>query len=397
MNMNKEKILEELGNIIEINKEQLLKTSVDTKLTDLGLTSIQFIQFIVAIEEEFEIEILDSDLIMTNFETIEMLFSTLEKYFTSKSALKKVLICDCDNVLWHGISGEEEIYLDAAVLKFQETLIELYNRGILICLCSKNEPENVESVFNSLEMPLKKNHILISKINLTDKATNIKEIALELNLSADSFVFVDDSKYELDLVSSIIPDITTVLADYSNCDFIEKIKGFFDGSSTDINRTQQYRDQKEREKEKQRYASAEEFNASLKTEIKCETASPAQAARISELSQRTNQFNLSDVRYTEEEINYFIRDEGYCVYVLSASDKYGDMGLVGATVVRKTENPVIIGFFLSCRVFGRGFEEHFLNQIKSNFAVPMYGIYNRTDKNKRFEDFYSKNGVEIYE
>lgn len=296
--MNKEKILEVLENIIEINKEQLLKTSVDTKLTDLGLTSIQFIQFIVAIEEEFEIEILDSDLIMTNFETIEMLFSTLEKYFTSKSALKKVLICDCDNVLWHGISGEEEIYLDAAVLKFQETLIELYNRGILICLCSKNEPENVESVFNSLEMPLKKNHILISKINLTDKATNIKEIALELNLSADSFVFVDDSKYELDLVSSIIPDITTVLADYSNCDFIEKIKGFFDGSSTDINRTQQYRDQKEREKEKQRYASAEEFNASLKTEIKCETASPAQAARISELSQRTNQFNLSDVRYT---------------------------------------------------------------------------------------------------
>ena len=246
-------------------------------------------------------------------------------------------------------------------------------------------------------MPLKKNHILISKINLTDKATNIKEIALELNLSADSFVFVDDSKYELDLVSSIIPDITTVLADYSNCDFIEKIKGFFDGSSTDINRTQQYRDQKEREKEKQRYASAEEFNASLKTEIKCETASPAQAARISELSQRTNQFNLSDVRYTEEEINYFIRDEGYCVYVLSASDKYGDMGLVGSAVVRKTENPVIIGFFLYCRVFGRCFEEHFLNKIKSNYAVSMYGIYKRTDKNKRFEDFYPKNGVEVYE
>ena len=181
--MDKEKILEVLGNIIDINKEQLLKTSVDTKLTDLGLTSIQFIQFIVAIEEEFEIEILDSDLIMTNFETVEMLFSTLEKYFTPKSTLKKVLICDCDNVLWHGI--EEEIYIDATILKFQETLIELYNRGILICLCSKNEPENIETVFNSLEMPLKKNHILISKINLTDKATNIKEIALELNLSAD--------------------------------------------------------------------------------------------------------------------------------------------------------------------------------------------------------------------
>lgn len=395
--MNKAKILELLGDILDIEKQNLLKMPIDTKLSDLGLSSIQFIQFIVALEEEFEIEILDSDLMLSNFETIEILYQTLEKYFLSKNVFKKVLICDCDNVLWHGISGEEQIYTDDLIEKFQETVIDLYNHGVLICLCSKNESENIETAFDSLEMPLKKNHILISKINLTDKATNIKEIALELNLSADSFVFVDDSKYELDLVSSIIPDITTVLADYSNCNFIEKIKGFFDGSSTDINRTQQYRDQKEREKEKQRYASAEEFNASLKTEVKCETASSDQAARISELSQRTNQFNLSDVRYTEEKINYFIRDEGYCVYVLSASDKYGDMGLVGAAVVRKTENPVIIGFFLSCRVFGRGFEEHFLNQIKSNFAVPMYGIYNRTDKNKRFEDFYSKNGVEIYE
>lgn len=97
--MDKEKILEILGNIIDINKEQLLKTSVDTKLTDLGLTSIQFIQFIVALEEEFEIEILDSDLIMTNFETVEMLFSTLEKYFTPKSTLKKVLIY-FNNIYW---------------------------------------------------------------------------------------------------------------------------------------------------------------------------------------------------------------------------------------------------------------------------------------------------------
>lgn len=395
--MDKEKILEVLGNIIDINKEQLLKTSVDTKLTDLGLTSIQFIQFIVAIEEEFEIEILDSDLIMTNFETVEMLFSTLEKYFTPKSTLKKVLICDCDNVLWHGISGEEEIYIDATILKFQETLIELYNRGILICLCSKNEPENIETVFNSLEMPLKKNHILISKINLTDKATNIKEIALELNLSADSFVFVDDSKYELDLVSSIIPDITTVLADYSNCDFIEKIKGFFDGSSTDISRTQQYRDQKEREKDKQRYSSAEEFNNSLKTIVKCEIASPVQAARISELSLRTNQFNLSGARYTENEVKHFMEDKRYCVYVLSASDKYGDMGLIGAAIVQKQKSPIIISFFISCRVFGRNFKNIILDKIKKDFDVMLHGIYKRTEKNKRFEDFYSENGVEVYE
>ena len=395
--MNKAKILELLGDILDIEKQNLLEMPIDTKLSDLGLSSIQFIQFIVALEEEFEIEILDSDLILSNFETIEILYQTLEKYFLSENVFKKVLICDCDNVLWHGISGEEEIYTDDLIDKFQETVIDLYNHGVLICLCSKNEPENIETAFDSLEMPLKKNHILVSKINLTDKATNIKEIALELNLSTDSFVFVDDSMYELNLVSSIIPNIQTVLANYPNYNFIENIKKCFNLSSTDINRTQQYREQKEREKDKQRYSSAEEFNNSLKTIVKCEIASPVQAARISELSLRTNQFNLSGARYTENEVKHFMEDKRYCVYVLSASDKYGDMGLIGAAIVQKQKSPIIISFFISCRVFGRNFENIILDKIKKDFDVMLHGIYKRTEKNKRFEDFYSENGVEIYE
>lgn len=395
--MNKAKILELLGELLDTTKENLSKMPLDTKLSDLGLSSIQFIQFIVALEEEFKIEILDSDLMISNFETIEILFKTLEKYFLPKNAPKKVLICDCDNVLWHGISGEEEIYIDCLTDKFQRMVLDLYNHGVIICLCSKNEPENIEAAFDSLEMPLKKNYILFSKINFTDKATNIKEIALELNLSTDSFVFVDDSMYELDLVSSIIPNIQTVLANYPNYNFIENIKKCFNLSSTDINRTQQYREQKEREKDKQRYSSAEEFNNSLKTIVKCEIASPVQAARISELSLRTNQFNLSGARYTENEVKHFMEDKRYCVYVLSASDKYGDMGLIGAAIVQKQKSPIIISFFISCRVFGRNFENIILDKIKKDFDVMLHGIYKRTEKNKRFEDFYSENGVEIYE
>ena len=395
--MNKAKILELLGDVLNIEKQTLLEMPIDTKLSDLGLSSIQFIQFIVALEEEFEIEILDSDLILSNFETIEILFQTLEKYFLSENVFKKVLICDCDNVLWHGISGEEDIYTDNLTVKFQETVIDLYNHGVLICLCSKNEPENIESAFDSLEMPLKKNHILVSKINLTDKATNIKEIARELNLSADSFVFVDDSKYELDLVSSIIPEITTIHADYSDGDFTEVTESYFESNTIDMNRTQQYREQKEREKEKQRYSTAEEFNASLKTEVICKLALPSQALRISELSQRTNQFNLSSARHSENEIAQFITDETYSVYALSACDKYGDMGIVGAAIIQKLNKPVIISFFLSCRVFGRGFEDLLLHKIKSDFPNSLNGIYKKTAKNERFETFYSENGVKVYE
>ena len=261
--MNKNKILEILSETLEIGQQELAKMPTDTKLADLGLSSIQFIQFVVALEEEFEIEILDSDLILSNFETLEILYQTLEKYFSSKNVLKKVLICDCDNVLWHGISGEEEIYTDALTDNFQQAVLDLYNRGVLICLCSKNEPENIKAAFSSLKMPLNEERVLISKINLTDKATNIKEIALELNLSTDSFIFVDDSEYELDLVSAIIPNITTVLADYSSVTFIETVKAYFEDTSTDINRTKQYKEQKEREKAKKQFSTAEEFNASL--------------------------------------------------------------------------------------------------------------------------------------
>ena len=328
--MDKKRILELLATIIEVEPNELLQKPKNTKLTDLGLESIQFIQFIVAIEDEFNIEILDSDLLLSKFETIELLYNTLEKYFLTKFPLKKVLICDCDNVLWHGVSGEEDIYINGLNIELQKTIIDLYSRGILICLCSKNQQENIDLAFETLDMPLKKDHILISKINMTDKATNIKEISSELNLSPESFVFIDDTPYEIDLVSSIIPEITTVYIDDSNKDHIEQIKLYFDSNSTVDNRTQQYREQKEREKQKQLFATVEEFNSSLETVIKCGSAVPSQAERIAELSQRTNQFNLANSRLKKEDIDNYISTNNFNVYFLSAQDKYGNMGIVAS-------------------------------------------------------------------
>lgn len=395
--MDKKKIIKLLATIIKIDEDQLIKTPVDTKLSELGLDSIQFIQFIVALEEKFNIEVLDSDLMVSNFQTIDTLYQTLEKYFVKEVLVKKVLVCDCDNVLWHGVAGEEQVYTDALTDAFQERVVELYDRGVLICLCSKNQPENIEVAFSTLNMPLKKEHILLSKVNITNKATNIKEIASELDLSIDSLVFVDDSRYEIDLVSSIIPEITAIHADYSDCAFINSIGLLFDSNSTDIDRTQQYREQKEREKERQQYATAEEFNASLKTEVTCGLAVSAQAPRIAELSQRTNQFNLSDSRYSESQINSFINDKNYSVYTLSISDTYGDMGLIGTAIVCNLSEPMILDFYLSCRAFGRNFEKILINKIIHDHPSSLTGVYNRTEKNCRFENFYPENGVEIHE
>lgn len=392
---NKEKIFALLGEVTEHSADLLAALHGDTPLKDFGLTSIAFIQFVVALENEFGIEVLDSDLDFGKFSTVNALIGTLEKYF-SKNTLKKVLVCDCDNVLWRGISGEEPTFIDAAADAVQNELLRLYNAGVLLCICSRNQPQNISAAFRQPGMTLKREHILISKVSGGDKPTAVREIAAELDLSTDSFVFVDDSDYEIGLVSALIPGITVIRADADDPELCSKIGACFEGADSDFDRTKQYRDQKEREKEKLHCRSVEEYNSSLESRVEISLCAEDNAPRIAQLSQRTNQFNLSGARYTESDIRRFIASDAFRVLSLGASDKYGDMGIVGAAVVRLGSSPVIEGFFISCRVFGRGFEKLLLDEVK-RIAPDASGIYRRTDRNARFENFYAENGVTLHD
>ena len=394
--MSTEKVLSLLGKTLEKDKEEIRCFPGDASLNDLGLNSIRFIQFIVAFEEAFTVEVLDSDLLLSKFDTLDHLFETLKKYIEEPTPLKKVLVCDCDNVLWHGIAGEEKLGIDKAVLDFQQELIRLYDSGVLLCLCSRNEPEYIDEAFASLDMPLRKEHFICTRINRRDKASNLKEIAAELNLCLDSFVFVDDSNYEIGLIQALLPEVETVKADYPDLSFMEELKRLFQSQpSQDINRTQLYRAQKEREKAKRQFSTVEDYNQSLDTHYACAIAATDQATRIAELSQRTNQCNLSSVRYTKEQIESFLSCSEYGVLSLSVTDTYGDMGLVGAAVVRLAEKQAVIeGFFLSCRVFDRGFEVVLLDRIKEMVAgKALSGIYLPNEKNRRYCHFYEDNGV----
>ena len=394
--MDRYKILSILASVTGADTEELNRLSGSAALSGIGLTSIEFIQFIVSIEEQFGIEVLDSDLVFSNFETLDHLFATLDKYFEQSAALKKVLITDCDNVLWHGIAGEEEIHIGTDEKSLQAELIKLYNAGVLLCLCSKNQPEIITEFFKNPDMLLNTEHFVISKIGYGDKPNSIREIAGELNLSTDSIVFIDDSDYEIGLVNAMLPEVTAVKVSYDDREFPEKIASFFAGTSSEINRTKQYRDQKEREKEKLRCASVAEYNASLGSCVKCDTAALGQADRLSELSMRTNQFNLSGKRYTADKISGLMRDSSYSIISLSASDKYGDMGIVALAVVCLGDPAVIESFFVSCRVFGRDFENILIDEVKKRYGN-IAGVYRRTEKNARFENFYSANGVKISE
>lgn len=388
-------ILNMLYKYTEINSPDSLEKSM--KIADIGLKSLQFVQFIVEIEEELAIEIQDDDLLVSNFQTVGDICETIEKYLRNKQSYKKVLVCDCDNCLWNGIAGEEEIWLNDSCINFQKKVVELYNKGVLICLCSKNMPENIEAAFSKLSMSLKKEHIVIEKINYYEKYDNLLDISRELNVGLDSLVFVDDSVYEIGLVKEIIPEVMTIQINHldQNGFTVSQLDNCFNMLSFTNNRTQLYREQKEREKKKSIFSTINEYNEFLETEVVCKIAVDDEIPRISELSLRTNQFNMSAKRYSVEELAKMAESDLYDIYSLSAKDRYGDMGIVAAAVVNK-KLLVIEAFFISCRVFGRGFEMELLQYIKLNNGSNMSGIYIQTEKNKRFSSFYKENGISDY-
>lgn len=391
--MNKQKIIALLAEALEVLPEELEKYQSETPLTEIGLTSLKFISFIVKLEEAFDIEILDSDLMFEKFLTTKNMFETLQKYFIDEHPMKKCLILDADGVLWKGISGEEDLLIDKQVLDFQTVLLDLYNRGVLLCVCSKNEDFLIDHSFENPNMLLKKENFVIILSNRTDKVTNICAIADRLNLSLDSMVFVDDSDYEIGFVSVNLPEIQCIKFDYDPC-VIKQITELFSNihATSDINRTQSYLEQKSREKDKLKFTSIEEYNASLMTNAVVERAKSEDCARLSELSSRTHQFNLSARSYTEDQLNEMLSNPEYNIFSLSVDDKYGKIGIVGMAVLKKS---VIESFMISCRAFDRNFELLLLNTLKKFSSVPLRGIYVETDKNKRYASFYADNGIGV--
>lgn len=392
--MDKKIIYKCLANNLKIDISEVEAFDPERPLSDINMSSLTLISFIVDIEREFNIEILDSDLMFDNFSTLNRLFVMLSKYINASSTLKKCLVLDADNVLWHGISGEEEIGFDDHILAFQELLIDLYQKGVILCLCSKNTPECIDLSFEHPRMLLKKEYFAVFLANHTDKVTNICAIADYLNLSADSFVFADDSDYEIGFVELNLPQVTTVKIDHINPDFKDCLLHLFENiePTSELNRTILYREQKEREKERRLFTSVKEYNASLQTQIVCDYATEKDCLRLAELSARTNQFNLSGVRYSANELKALIRYPQYTVLSLAVRDKYGDMGIVGMAVVAGT---TIEAFMISCRVFDRDLEVFLINKVKSLVKQPLCGIYRPNGKNERFSSFYSDNEVSV--
>ena len=295
-----------------------------------------------------------------------------------KGQNKKCLVLDCDNTLWGGVIGEDGLagiklsansYPGSSFYEFQQEILTLYHRGILIALCSKNNEAEVWDVFNNHpDMVLQASHIACAQINWDDKAQNLRQIAAELNIGLDSLVFVDDSEFEVNLVRQLLPEVETIhLPSKRSTDYRLMLAscGWFDTlalTQEDLGRGAMYSAARQRTQAQQQFTSIIQYHESLEMVAEISFADEFSVPRIAQLTQKTNQFNLTTQRYSEADIVDFMHRSTSDVLYLHLEDKFGFYGIVGVCIViYQDAHAVIDSLLLSCRVLGRHVEDAFLH------------------------------------
>ena len=323
---------------------------------------------------------------------------------------KKCIVLDLDNTLWGGVIGEDGIsniklgndYPGNSFKDCQKELLKYKKRGILLAINSKNNYEDaMEVISKHTDMILGINDFASVKINWNDKVDNMKEISSELNISLDSMVFVDDSDVECQNMRLRLPEVHTVnlekditkrLGQLRNLDLFETLKL----TDEDIIKTDMYRNEKRRNEVKSNM-NLEDYLNTLDTVVKVKIADELLISRLSQLTQKTNQFNMTTKRYTEADIRGFVSSDKYQVYAADVNDRFGDYGITGLCIIdTKDYDWVIDTFLLSCRVLGRGIEDAFIayivNRALINGAKRIKGYYIKTGKNKPAETLYENSG-----
>lgn len=324
---------------------------------------------------------------------------------------KKCLILDLDNTLWGGVLGEEGVegiqlgadYPGNAYKDFQLLIKQALKAGVILAACSKNNLHDVMNAWETHpEMILKENDFSSLRINWNDKAVNIVEIANELNIGLDSLVFIDDNPRERERIKTELSEVETPDFPENPYDlvkfFYELYQNYFQVyklSDEDLKKTEQYKDNAKRNRLLKSFDSMDEYIKNLEIELKFMINK--NLTRVAQMTQKTNQFNLTTHRYSESDINSFINNN-QLIFSLGVSDKFGDNGITGASIVfldKKNGIAEIDSFLLSCRILGKGIEHIFLKLILNHlFKMGFTKVntsYIHSSKNSQTKDFYEKN------
>lgn len=347
----------------------------------------------------------------------ELIATSLKKILTKfVTTPKKVLVLDCDNTLWGGIVGEDGIDnillgqdgIGKAYVDFQRKIKKLSQQGVLLCISSKNNTKDVMEVFNNhKQMQISKNDLVSIKVNWKEKYLNIKEIAKDLNLSLDSIVFWDDNPLERNKVKKFLPEVYVVEPDQNIINWPTQIENFelfskIKITKEDKNKIKQYKIRSKFIDEKKIATDEIKYLKSIKLEPKVINLNKDNIARASQMTQKTNQFNLRTKRYSMNDILQLNKKEYTEIKLISLKDLYGDHGIIGLMILKKIDkySVFIDTFLISCRVFGRYLETWMLYEIKKickkKGINKIYGEHIVTDKNKIIcKDFFKKHSFKI--
>ncbi|MGI0528412.1 HAD-IIIC family phosphatase [Treponema socranskii] len=324
---------------------------------------------------------------------------------------KKGVVLDLDNTLWGGVLGEDGVegikiggdYPGKAFLYFQKALLALSESGVILTVCSKNNESDVKECWakNPYNI-INEKYISSYRINWTNKADNIKQIASELNIGLDTFVFVDDNPAERELVKQILPMVE--VPDFPEQPYnlplfvdelTEKYFKVYALTDEDKKKNEEYKANAKRSKEQLKFTDMDSFIRSLEIKMIIQAANKMNVSRIAQMTQKTNQFNMTTRRYSESDLNTMISN-GAKIWCLSVADKFGDSGITGTIIVKNRE---IDEFLLSCRILGKGIEKEFLAQIleklKRADVIELQAVYIPTSKNTQVKEFYENNGFTL--
>ena len=301
---------------------------------------------------------------------IQMCKEIYKQYLIHMGNTKKCIVLDCDNVLWGGILSEDGIDgihlgsngLGRPFQDFQRFLLSMYYQGVILTICSKNNFSDVIQVFREhSEMILREEHIACFQVNWDSKVDNIKKIENILNIGLDSMVFIDDSDFEIQAVTHLLPEVKAIK--YKRDTIYEQLSCFNLKSNVNIEQVKQrqntYQTNQYRRALQDEHKSLEEYLNALETKIDIHPAKPVEYSRIAELTQRTNKCTNGN-RYTVAELKARVSEEGYHLYSVSVSDKFSNLGLVGTFGICDKGLDL---FSLSCRALGRNIEAQMLAYI----------------------------------
>lgn len=325
---------------------------------------------------------------------------------------RRVLVLDLDNTLWGGVIGDDGLSgivlgqgsaVGEAFLDVQRVALELRRRGIALAVCSKNDEANAREPFRAHpDMLLKEEHIAVFAANWQDKATNIRSIAGELNLGLQSVAFLDDNPAERERVRQVLPEVAVIEVGDDPAQYATRLlnSGFFEHlplSAEDRARAADYQANAGRSALLARAESYEDYLASLGMEMRISRFDSVGRARIAQLVNRSNQFNLTTRRMNEDDVAVIEASAQHMGFQVRLKDRFADNGMISVVVIEMAGRDWLINTWLmSCRVLKRGVEQAVLNALaelaRREGALALIGIYLPTAKNAMVENHYASLG-----